>query len=262
MTTNSLFGLKVLITRPAEQQQGVSDAISRRGGLVLQIPLIEIKALQKASSVQALEHKIRELDKYQLLIFVSSNAVRYAASWINDYWPRLPEHICVIAIGATTAQVLSEQIACEAIYSGAGMSSEDLLELAELKHVDGKRIAIFRGQGGRELLADTLSSRGAELDYLEVYQRQSIDHDSREFCQSLQDNSVNVLTVTSMESLARLDSLLTDNKVQLGLLPLLVPSVRVAQQAVRSGFARVINAEGADTLSFIAALELLADKNR
>lgn len=260
MTTNSLRGLQVLITRPVEQQQDLGDAISSRGGLALLIPLIEIKALQEVSSVQALEHKIRELDKYQLLIFVSSNAVRYAATWINEYWPRLPDDICVIAIGPTTAQVVSEQIGCEAIYSAAGMSSENLLELAELKHVDGKRIGIFRGQGGRELLADTLSSKGAELDYLEVYQRLPVDYDAREFCTRLQADSVNVLTVTSMESLARLDSLLADNKAELGLLPLLVPSARVAQQAERSGFEHVINTEGADTRSFIAALELLVDK--
>jgi uroporphyrinogen-III synthase len=142
------------------------------------------------------------------------------------------------------------------------MTSEDLLELPELKRVKGKRIGIFRGQGGRDLLADTLRSRGGEIDYLEVYRRLSVHYDAKEFCASLRTEAVNVLTITSAESLFKLDSLVRDNKEEWGLIPLLVPSARLAQQAEQSGFGHVINTEGADTMSFVAALELLADKIR
>jgi uroporphyrinogen-III synthase len=261
-TTNSLTRLNVLITRPIEQQQILKDAITDRGGGVTQMPLIEIKPLQETASKPALESKIQHLDHYHILIFVSSNAVQYAAPRINEYWPRLPVGIAVIAIGPTTAQAISARFGCVVVHSPAGMTSEDLLELPELKQVDGKRIGIFRGRGGRNFLADSLRSRGGEIDYLEVYQSLSIHYDAREFCTRLQTEAVNVLTATSAESLLKLDSLLGDNKEELGLLPLLVPSARLALQAEQSGFGDVINTEGADTPSFVAALELLADKIR
>ncbi|MCH2355842.1 MAG: uroporphyrinogen-III synthase [Pseudomonadales bacterium] len=262
MATTSLTTLNVLITRPIEQQQILKDAISSRGGGVTQMPLIEIKPLQRTASKPALESKIQHLDSYHILIFVSSNAVQYAATWINDYWPRFPAGVAVIAIGPTTAQALSARFGCEVVHSPAGMTSEDLLELPELKRVEGKRIGIFRGQGGRDLLADTLRSRGGEIDYLEVYRRLSVHYDAKEFCASLRTEAVNVLTITSAESLFKLDSLVRDNKEEWGLIPLLVPSARLAQQAEQSGFGHVINTEGADTMSFVAALELLADKIR
>ena len=262
MATNSLTGLNVLITRPIEQQQILKEAISSRGGGVTQMPLIEIKPLQRTASKPALESKIQHLDSYHILIFVSSNAVQYAATWINDYWPRFPVGVAVIAIGPTTAQAISDRIGCEVVHSPEGMTSEDLLELPELQRVDGKRIGIFRGRGGRDLLADTLRSRGGEIDYLEVYQRLSVHYDAKEFCASLQTEAVNVLTISSAESLLKLDSLVRYNKGELGLIPLLVPSTRLAQQAEQSGFSHVVNTEGADAMSFVAALELLADKIR
>ena len=262
MAIDSLTGLNVLITRPIEQQQILKDAISSRGGGVTQLPLIEIEPLQESASKPALESKLQHLDHYHILIFVSGNAVQYAATWINDYWSRFPVGIVVIAIGPTTAEAISAQFGCAVVHSPAGMTTEDMLELPELKQVAGKRIGIFRGQGGRDLLADTLRSRGGEIDYLEVYRRLSVHYDAREFCSSLQTKAVNVLTITSAESLLNLDSLLSDNKEELGLIPLLVPSARLAQQAEQFGFGCVINTEGADTMSFLAALELLADKIR
>ena len=262
MATNSLIGLNVLLTRPIQQQQTLSDAIASRGGRATQLPLIEIKSLQETTSIQALKSKIQGLDNYHILIFVSTNAVRYAATWINDYWSRFPVGICVVGIGPTTAQAISEQISRDVIHSPTGMTSEDLLELPQLKQVDGKRIGIFRGQGGRELLAEELTARGGEVDYLEVYQRLPIHYNSRDFCRRLRSDSVNVLTVTSAESLTKLAAALGDNKEELGLIPLLVPSARLLQQAEQSGFSHVSNTGGADTMSFVAALELLADKIR
>jgi len=52
-----------------------------------------------------------------------------------------------------------------------GANSEALLAMPELAQVNGQRFLIIRGQGGREELANVLRSRGASVDYLDVYKR-------------------------------------------------------------------------------------------
>lgn len=271
MSSTVMAGLRVLVTRPAHQQQALSEAIEAHGGSVLQRPLINIEALRDDTAKQALRSKIQDLDNYDLLIFVSNNAVRHATQWINDYWPQFPVGVTVLGIGPSTAKLIAVELNCAVHHSPSGMSSEDLLQLPQLREVAGQRVGIFRGQGGRELLAQSLTERGAKVEYLEVYTRSDVSYAAAEFRADLKAFDVNVLTVTSSESLKQLAGLLlsdskvadnktADNKANYALLPLLVPSARVAEQARALGFAEVIDIKGAIEASFVAALTALADK--
>ena len=251
---NSLSGLTVLITRPSNQVESLRRAIESGGAKVLSLPLIEIRALNDAQAIQDLKDKVLQLDCYQSLIFVSNNAVSFGGEVINNYWPQFPIKVDVIAVGPTTAEAASERFACEVIQPTSGMTSEDILRLPQLQDVSEKKIGIVRGQGGRELLADTLRERGAIVDYLEAYSRTPIDYTSADFCNRLLEAGVNVLTVSSGESLDRLTHLLVDNRKKLQQLNLLVPSQRVGRQAENAGYQQVHSASGADPLSFVSAL--------
>jgi uroporphyrinogen-III synthase len=251
---NSLSGLTVLITRPSNQVESLRRAIESGGAKVLSLPLIEIRALNDAQAIQDLKDKVLQLDCYQSLIFVSNNAVSFGGEVINNYWPQFPLKVDVIAAGPTTAEAASERFACEVIQPTSGMTSEDILRLPQLQDVSEKKIGIVRGQGGRELLADTLRERGAIVDYLEAYSRTPIDYTSADFCNRLLEAGVNVLTVSSGESLDRLTHLLVDNRKKLQQLNLLVPSQRVGRQAENAGYQQVHSASGADPLSFVSAL--------
>ena len=251
---NSLSGLTVLITRPSNQVESLRRAIESGGAKVLSLPLIEIRALNDAQAIQDLKDKVLQLDCYQSLIFVSNNAVSFGGEVINNYWPQLPLGVDIIAVGPTTAEAASERFACEVIQPTSGMTSEDILRLPQLQDVSEKKIGIVRGQGGRELLADTLRERGAIVDYLEAYSRTPIDYTSADFCNRLLEAGVNVLTVSSGESLDRLTHLLVDNRKKLQQLNLLVPSQRVGRQAENAGYQQVHSASGADPLSFVSAL--------
>ena len=251
---NFLSGLTVLITRPSNQVESLRRAIESGGAKVLSLPLIEIRALNDAQAIQDLKDKVLQLDCYQSLIFVSNNAVSFGGEVINNYWPQLPLGVDVIAVGPTTAEAASERFACEVIQPTSGMTSEDILRLPQLQDVSEKKIGIVRGQGGRELLADTLRERGAIVDYLEAYSRTPIDYTSADFCNRLLEAGVNVLTVSSGESLDRLSHLLVDNRKKLQQLNLLVPSQRVGRQAENAGYQQVHSASGADPLSFVSAL--------
>jgi len=254
MTPNSLSGLTVLITRPSNQVDSLRRAIESDGAKALSLPLIEIKTLNDAQAIQDLKDKVLQLDSYQSLIFVSNNAVSFGGEIINNYWPQFPVAVDVIAVGPTTAEAAQERLACEVIQPSSGMTSEDILRLPHLQDVSEKKIGIVRGQGGRELLADTLRERGATVDYLEAYSRTPVNYTSADFCNRLLEAGVNVLTVSSGESLDRLTHLLADNRKKFQQMNIVVPSQRVGRQAEKAGYQQVHNASGADPLSFVSAL--------
>ncbi|GJM12868.1 MAG: uroporphyrinogen-III synthase [Pseudohongiella sp.] len=229
-------------------------AIESVGAKVLSLPLIEIKALSDPQGIQDLKSAVLQLDNYQVIIFVSNNAVTFGGEVINNYWPQFPQGIDVIAVGPTTAEAAEERLGCTVIQPSTGMTSEDILNMPQLADVNEKKIGIVRGQGGRELLADTLRERGAKLDYLEAYSRTPVEYSKSEFCERLQSAGVNVLTVSSGESLDRLSQLLADNDEVKQKTNIVVPSRRVALQAREAGFLRVFNANGADPSSFVCAL--------
>ena len=99
-----------------------------------------------------------------IVVFVSANAVRHGAALA-------PPRSALAAIGSATAAALAAGGREATIVPGSGSDSEALLAEPALHEVRGKRVRIVRGGGGRALLGDTLASRGANVDYVEVYER-------------------------------------------------------------------------------------------
>jgi uroporphyrinogen-III synthase len=177
--------------------------------------------------------------------------------WIDRFWPQLPAGLIAYAVGPGTAQVL-RNFDWPVVMSDRGVTSEDLLALTGLQKVEGKKIALFRGVGGRELLAETLRARGATVDYLELYYRHTPDYSWDFVGDLIRDQRVNVVVVSSAQILDVLLHSLHQDVSQLDNIPLIVPSERVRQQALDAGLTIVINAGGADEMSVIRSLRAIA----
>ena len=257
----SLKGLKILVTRPADQADRLLHAIVRAGGQAASFPLIEIVPVNDPTRLAELKHLIQDLDQYQLLIFISSNAARYGLQWIDQYWPQFPVGLEVVAVGPATAAALSS-LPCEVQTSAAGMLSEDLLQLPVLRAVAGKKVALFRGVGGRELLAETLRGRGAQVDYIETYQRIGVATPGTALLGLIRSAAINLLTVTSGQILDSLCQLVDIRETGIAQIPLLVPSERLREKALATGFKRVYSSAGATDEAIVAALAELAQTVR
>jgi len=258
---SSLDGLRVLITRPTPQHQGICSAIEENGGAAFHFPMIEIAARDNAEQLQQVKTQIENLDNFHVLIFVSNNAVQYAANRIHDYWPQFPVGIDVIAIGPSTARMATTEFNCNVLHPAKGVSSEDVLAMPELENLEDKKIAIFRGEGGRELLAETLTERGAQVIYIEVYKRMPAKNSAEQLAQLIESADINVAAVTSGESLERLAALIDSTGEQVLSLksqPLLVPSERVVKLAQNLGFSKLKVVLGAGVEATINTLQELA----
>lgn len=257
MTEQALSGITVLLTRPVAQSAAMATAITALGGNVCELPLIEIEPIAETDACENIKNIIQNLDHYCAAIFISTNAAKFGMQWIDRYWPQLPSGLSAYAVGPGTAQVLNE-FDWPVFVSDQGVTSEDLLALPGLKQVEGKKVALFRGVGGRELLAETLRARGASVDYLELYHRHTPDYSTDVLAGLIRDRHVNVIVVSSAQVLDVLLHSLHQDATELKTIPVLVPSERVRQRALDAGLNMVINAGGADELSVIKSLRAIA----
>lgn len=244
----------MLVTRPARQAQGQIEQLTRLGAEPIALPLIEIAAIDESEpdAFNAIKARILDLDLYTGVIFVSANAARLGAQWIDQYWPQLPLGVHWLAIGAATAAAL-EREGIPARHVAGGFDSEALLADPLLQQVDGQRFLIMRGEGGRELLADTLGERGAKVDCADLYRRACPRYSNEQIKGTIYTQRLSVILITSGEAL---DNLLTLAGAEPDLLSteLIVPSRRIADVAQARGFTRIRIADGPDDLSMIRAI--------
>jgi len=236
-----LAGRGILVTRPIEQAAALAQGIREAGGEALIFPAMEIVPVTDA----ALAETIDQLHTFDAAIFISPNAARFGLAAINAQrnWPR---HIQVYALGPGTARELAQQGMADIIQPD-GQDTEALLLLPPLNAVKNHRIVIFRGVGGRELLAETLRARGAEVVYAECYRRVRPDSDAQPVIQRWSIGQIHAVTIASAETLHNLASMLGEAGIKLlRTTPVFAPHEKIAQAARASGIQHAIATAGGD----------------
>lgn len=240
-----LAGRTIVVTRPQAQAAPLAEAIVAAGGEPLIFPLLEISP---AADLQSLTDAACRLADYALAVFISPNAVEHALPVLleKQAWP---PSLIPAAVGQGTVKVLAERGVHGCIAPTERFDSEALLDLPELaaERVRGKRVAIFRGDGGRELLADTLRERGATVDCITCYRRSGPSAGVAPLLAAWRAGRLAALTVSSSEGLRHLVELLDDEgRAFLQRTPLFVPHVRIAESARALGLSNIILTAAAD----------------
>jgi uroporphyrinogen-III synthase len=242
MTTHSdlpLAELKIVVTRPRDQAAQLAQSIEQAGGVPLLFPLLDITAVQ---DTEVLYEQIARLVQFSLAIFISPNAVHYGVSAIRAVGT-LPPSLKIATVGQGSAKALRELGIAQVIAPTERFDSEGLLALPQLHNVAGWRVMIFRGDGGREVLGDTLKARGAIVEYATCYQRSKPQLDAGVLLDDLPD----VITVTSSEALNYLWQMLdSESQTALSATPLFVPHARIAERARQQGWQQVVLTESGD----------------
>jgi len=172
---------------------------------------------------------------YDKAIVVSQHAAQLAGWWLDRYWPMLPVGIDYFAVGPASAQPLLDQ-GVPVVVPASGYCSEALLALPALKAVSGEKIIIFRGGQGRDLLEQALKSRGASVDYCELYHRLVDAHYREAIGELIRLESPLVLIYSGQVLDALLAVAPASCLAKLKSLPVIVPGERVANLARSRGF--------------------------
>lgn len=242
-THQPLAEKRILVTRPLEQAGRLIDLIRAAGGEAVVFPAIQI--LDPVDPAK-LNQQIDRLHTFDWAIFISPTAVQRGMGQVlaRRQWPA---GLAIAAVGSGSARAL-EALGFQHVVAPASQSdSEALLAVPVLHQVSGKRIVIFRGEGGRELLAERLRLRGAEVVYAECYRRAKPTTSFAPVIDAHLRTPLSAITITSAEALNNLlDIAGVDIQPVLTGIPFFVPHPRIAEHARQRGIQTVITSTGGD----------------
>jgi uroporphyrinogen-III synthase len=233
-----LDGIGIVVTRPLRQAAVLAKRIASLGGVPIVWPAIVILPPPDGGP---LERAHASLAEYDIAIFVSANAVEFGAPPTGTW----PSRTVTYAPGPGTAEALAAAGVPDAQVPSTSFDSEGLLELPALADVTGKRVVIFRGEGGREFLGSTLRARGATVDHVPCYRRVAPQTGAEGLVEAMREGRAHALTLTSSEGLDNLVAALgPDGRVLVAQLPVFAAHPRIAERAREHGLRAVETAGG------------------
>jgi uroporphyrinogen-III synthase len=218
-----LQGKHIFITRPKHQAMPIVEQLQANGAIPHLFPLLDIVPKTPAMTDVTADY----------LIFISPNAVSFGIKALN--WT---SSTSIAAIGKKTANTLQQQHIHVEHFPSEGFDTEHFLALPAFQQVEGKTVVIVRGEGGRELLAQTLKERGAEVTYAEVYIRRLPELDISRLKKHWLQQQLDIIIITSVESLQNLyqeTSRQSKDVSWLSQIPLILGSERMLSTANRLG---------------------------
>ena len=243
---------KVLVTRPAGQAQTICERLRDAGFHPVHQPMLKILGCAEPAAEQ--RQRVMELDQYQWVIFVSGNAVKFGMNWIEQFWPQLPVGINWYTVGSGSAEALSAYGL--AVNSPQRMDSEGLLAEPALQSLNGEKVLIVKGEGGRNLLRQLLRERGAKVDLLTVYRRLPPDLAPQQLKDLFEQHNFAALLISSGEGLTNMLSLLGEQAVAIVAdSRVVVPGQRVAELAAETGLRRITVSENATDEAMLRVLQ-------
>ena len=249
----SLRNKTILITRRPEQSGEMVREITRRGGIPLLAPMIEIS---DPESWEPVDRIIGSLDRYDAILFASANAAERflgrCGSRVESLRTRLH-----LALGERT-QAVVERFGLRTrpmpdVYSGAG-----LVAALGSEEVRGKRILIPRGDRSRHELLDLLQSRGASVETVVVYRTVRADslHDG-DLREQIRSGSIDVVTFASPSAVENFGEALSseERETLLGHAIVAVIGPTTAEAARTNGYDVAIVAPEATGYSLVHAID-------
>ncbi|MGH8030232.1 MAG: uroporphyrinogen-III synthase [Arenimonas sp.] len=241
----ALAGWYVISLRPSGEHAPVRRAAAALGASTFALSTLRLQALSA-------DEARKSAMACAWAIATSPAAVRFAFAWPAPPRPRGQRWF---APGPGTAAALRRRGVDAIEVPVDGHDSAHLLALPALREVRGKSIGLLTAPGGRDLLAPTLTQRGARVVRADVYRREPRVPTSTRLAALAALPGRSALLVSSAEAFAVLWSALDERgRASLRRRPAVAASTRLAALLARHGFKRVLTATGAGPAALLAAL--------
>ncbi len=230
MRSQPLKGVGVLVTRAAEQSEGILESLGSLGAVPHSIPTVNYVPVQRPAG---LEDSLEKIALFDAIVFTSANGVRFFAEHLEDHDlapSGLPPAVCVGPITAEAWNLAGGQVLTfPAKYSSADIPG------ALGKDLSGKSYLILRPEKVKTELGALLVERGAAVTELVLYRTQSSKQHSDDLKGLLAQNAIDIITFTSPSSVAGLRDLM-GSLDEVARIPCLCIGPSTAESALEEGF--------------------------
>jgi len=188
----------ILVTRSVGQSSQFSDRLQQAGASVIEMPALEIGP---PSSWEALDQAITHLSDFNWLILTSTNGVDYFFErlGIHGQDARALAGVKIAVVGEKTAQSLKQR-SLQADFIPPDFVADSLVENFP-EPLEGKRVLFPRVEtGGREVLVEELTAKGAEVIEVAAYQSQCPVAIAPAALDALQRQAVDIITFASSKT--------------------------------------------------------------
>ncbi len=251
-----LAGRTVAVTRARKQARELVRRLESRGARVEAIPLIRtVGCLSKRAS----EDLVSGLDRYEWIVFTSSNAVRYllgepgepiASAGPAGGGSKRPK---LAAVGRGTAESLRGH-GLDADWVAKAALAETLAEELAAQEVRGMQILFPCARAAREVLPDRLKAAGAAVERVELYETVADDEGMERLDQALTGGELDVATLASPSTVERYHQVWSRLKEEGPLLVSIGPVT--TKRATRLGLQVAETASEHSLEGLVAAVEL------
>ena len=183
----------IVVTRPSGQARQLVEALTysiENSGVakrslpeIVSLPLLTI--IPKADD-QLADHIATALKDADLAIFVSPNAIECVMRLLERDWQAFSKKIIPIGVMGGSSKLalqnhgIGQEVNPTPILipdSNEHWDSEGLWQELQSLAWDwhSKKVVIFKGEGGRDWLADTLKNAGAKIEAISTYTRMPLD---------------------------------------------------------------------------------------
>ncbi len=249
-----LAAVHLLITRPVMPASRTATRVAALGATPYVFPTTII---EPPADTAPLATALADLPHCYAAIFVSPSAAEMTLAPLGATPRQLPAGLHVLAPGPGTAEELSLRGVAGVEIPETSFDSEGLLALPSLQApaVSGRRIVIFRGDDGRELLREALTARGATVSAVTAYHRRAPNTPPTGLLELLRGGKLNAISAMSSDAIAHLVPLVPEGEraARLFALPVYASHARIAATARQAGFCNVIETQAGDA-GLIAAL--------
>ena len=226
--------MNILVTRPDERGQALVESLNQAGIFALHQPLFQFES---GRELPILPTVFKHLSAGDAVIAVSKIAVDFATETLAQTGFHFRSDLQYFAVGQQTAAYFSAKIEQTLKYPIDSENSEGLLALPEMQHLADKNVIILRAETGRELMAQTLVTRGALVQHIECYRRMPLEENIAEKLSLAKRVGIDTIVVTSGEILDLLEAYTAEeDKDWLHSCRLIVVSDRIAQTAENLGW--------------------------